>query len=127
MEKPRASGDGMTETPQDDETAGRRHSHWVGQGSYGSGVRSQVFEVVVRQAMAGAPWEYICEGPMQVNRITREEVIEEVRRRQGGDDHPTAGVPRNPLPSAGSGTVSLTLPLPVATHDDDEKSQLDWV
>ncbi len=35
-------------------------------GSYGSGVRAQVFEVIVRQALAGAPWKEICAGPMQV-------------------------------------------------------------
>lgn len=51
----------MTETPQDDENAGRRNSHW------------------------------------------------------------------SPLPSAGSGTVSLTLPLPTAPDDDDENPQFDWV
>ncbi len=52
------------------------------QGSYGSGVRAQVFEVIVRQALAGAPWKEICAGPMQVNNITPEEVEAEVRRRE---------------------------------------------
>ncbi len=51
-------------------------------GSYGSGVRQQVFEVIVRQALAGAPWREICAGPMQVNNITPEEVEAEVKRRQ---------------------------------------------
>lgn len=51
-------------------------------GSYGSGVRAQVFEVIVRQALAGAPWREICAGPMQVNNISPEEVEGEVRRRQ---------------------------------------------
>jgi hypothetical protein len=51
-------------------------------GSYGSGVRAQVFEVIVRQALAGAPWRDICAGPMSVNNITAEEVEAEVKRRQ---------------------------------------------
>ncbi|MBC7997832.1 MAG: hypothetical protein IAF58_07810 [Leptolyngbya sp.] len=53
-----------------------------GAGSYGSGVRAQVFEVIVRQALAGAPWREICAGPMQVNNITPDEVESEVKRRQ---------------------------------------------
>ncbi|HEY9714131.1 MAG TPA: hypothetical protein V6C72_11715, partial [Chroococcales cyanobacterium] len=53
----------------------------VAAGQVGSGVRQQVFEVIVRQAMAGAPWEAICQGPMQVNGITVEEVQREVARR----------------------------------------------
>jgi hypothetical protein len=51
-------------------------------GSYGSGVRAQVFEVIVRQALAGAPWREICAGPMSVNNITPDEVETEVKRRQ---------------------------------------------
>ncbi|MBU6453125.1 MAG: hypothetical protein KGS72_15185 [Cyanobacteria bacterium REEB67] len=51
-------------------------------GSYGSGVRAQVFEVIVRQALAGAPWREICAGPMQVNNISPDEVEGEVKRRQ---------------------------------------------
>lgn len=54
----------------------------TGSGSYGSGVRAQVFEVIVRQALAGAPWREICAGPMQVNNISPEEVEAEVKRRQ---------------------------------------------
>ncbi|MBI2809254.1 MAG: hypothetical protein HYX67_00270 [Candidatus Melainabacteria bacterium] len=50
-------------------------------GAYGLGVRSQVFEVIVRQAMAGAPWKEICQGPMQVNQITEAEIQAEVARR----------------------------------------------
>ncbi len=53
-----------------------------GPGSYGSGVRAQVFEVIVRQALAGAHWREICAGPMQVNNISPEEVEAEVKRRQ---------------------------------------------
>jgi RNA polymerase subunit RPABC4/transcription elongation factor Spt4 len=50
---------------------------------YGAGVREQVLEVIVRQALAGAPWREICAGPMQVNNITPQEVEAEVRRRMG--------------------------------------------
>lgn len=51
---------------------------------YGAGVRAQVFEVIVIQAMAGAPWQEICRGPMQINNITIEEVEEELQKRRGG-------------------------------------------
>lgn len=52
-------------------------------GSYGSGVRAQVFEVIVRQGIAGAPWREVCAGPMLVNGITPEEVEAEIKRRRG--------------------------------------------
>lgn len=52
------------------------------EGPYGRGVRAQVFEVIVRQALAGAPWREICAGPMQVNGISPDEVEAEVQRRQ---------------------------------------------
>src|SRR5580658_5414069 len=48
---------------------------------YGTGVRAQVFEVIVRQAISGAPWREICAGPMAVNKITEEEVQSEADRR----------------------------------------------
>ena len=51
---------------------------------YGAVMRAQVLEVVVRQAIAGAPWQEICRGPMEVNSITIEEVEEEVQKRRGG-------------------------------------------
>lgn len=50
-------------------------------GKFGAGVREQVLEVIVRQALAGAPWREICAGPMHVNNITAQEVEDEVRRR----------------------------------------------
>lgn len=53
---------------------------------YGSGVRAQVFEVIVRQALAGAPWREICAGPMQVNNIDPQEVEDEVNRRHSDSD-----------------------------------------
>lgn len=49
--------------------------------AYGEGVRAQVFEVIVRQAIAGAPWQEICKGPMQINNISAKEVEAEVKRR----------------------------------------------
>lgn len=54
----------------------------VAAGVYGAGVRAQVFEVIVRQGMAGAPWKEICLGPMQVNDISAKEVEAEIQRRQ---------------------------------------------
>ena len=36
----------------------------------GSRIREQVLEVIVRQALAGAPWREITAGPMSANRIT---------------------------------------------------------
>lgn len=49
---------------------------------YGDGVRSQVFEVIVRQGLAGAPWRMICSGPMQVNNISPDDVEAEIKRRR---------------------------------------------
>ena len=43
--------------------------------------RAEVFEVIVRQALAGAPWREICAGPMQVNNISPEKIEAEVQRR----------------------------------------------
>lgn len=65
-------------------TGGPTTQPFAGQqsGSYGMGVRQQVFEVIVRQALAGAPWREICAGPMQVNNISPDEVEAEVKRRQ---------------------------------------------
>lgn len=45
-----------------------------GEGRYGDYVRLLVFEVVVLQALAGAPWQEICALPMQVNNISQEDV-----------------------------------------------------
>jgi len=50
-------------------------------GAYGAGVRAQVFEVVVRQGIAGAPWKEICAGPLRVNNISEAEVEAEIARR----------------------------------------------
>ena len=48
----------------------------------GMTLRQQVLEVIVRQALAGAPWQEICAGPMQMQNITIEEVEEAVKRRK---------------------------------------------
>jgi hypothetical protein len=78
-------------------------------GSYGAGVRAQVFEVIVRQAMAGVAWQLICAGPMKVNSISTKEVEEEVRRRRGGGPS-TAGVPNRPAPTQPAGAFALPAP-----------------
>jgi hypothetical protein len=52
-----------------------------GSSAYGAGVRAQVFEVIVRQAIAGAEWRELCAGPMLVNNITVEEIEQELRER----------------------------------------------
>lgn len=49
-----------------------------------SPVRQQVFEIIVRQAMAGTPWKIICAAAMEFNGITADEVEEEVNRRRKG-------------------------------------------
>jgi hypothetical protein len=49
-------------------------------GPHESDVRAQVLEVIVKQALAGAPWREICAGPMQVTGITVEEVEAELER-----------------------------------------------
>ena len=41
-----------------------------------------VFEVVVRAALAGAPWKDIYAGVMEVNNIAPTKVEQEVERRQ---------------------------------------------
>lgn len=66
-------------------------------GSYGSGVREQVFEVIVRQAMAGAPWREISAGPMRVNNISEEQVDAEVARRRALLAPPPSVKPRGGL------------------------------
>jgi len=36
---------------------------------YRADIRERVFELIVRQAMAGVPWREICAGPMRMNEI----------------------------------------------------------
>jgi Ca-activated chloride channel family protein len=74
-----------------------------GEGSYGCGVRAQVFEVIVRQGMNGADWRQICAGPMQVNNITSDEVQQEIDRRlalQQGVQPPTSQPPTSQNPAS---------------------------
>lgn len=85
-------------------------------GKYGAGVRSQVFEVIVRQAMAGAPWQKICQGPMQVNNITKEEVEEELKRRGGGSPPASSIQPKRPSAPEGGATMTLSSPSQQATN-----------
>ena len=82
---------------------------------YRAGVREQVFEVIVRQALAGAPWQTLCAGPMEVNSITVAEVEEEIKRRGGGNEH-SAPVPRKPIRPDGSASIALPLPDPESTE-----------
>ena len=67
---------------------------------YGPFVRASVFEVIVRQAIAGAPWQEICSLPMQVNNITIEEVEEELQKRRSGGSWapPSSKAPKAPSP-----------------------------
>ncbi len=68
--------------PMSDKQANQSASFVSAVGSYGSGVRAQVFEVIVRQALAGTQWREICAVPMQSNNISPDEVEAEVKRRQ---------------------------------------------
>lgn len=54
----------------------------IGTGNYGTGIRSQVFEVIVRQALEGQPWRETCVGPMTLNAISVDEIEAEVDRRK---------------------------------------------
>lgn len=71
-----------------------RHVIWyqnrVGgnEGRYGAGVRDQVFEVIVRQAIAGSPWETLYGPVLAVNNIDPEDVREEVAHRAGVSNKP---------------------------------------
>lgn len=103
-------------------------------GSHARGVRSQVFEVIVRQALIGAPWRELCAGPMKVNGITKEEIEEELHRRGGGDNQ-SAPVPRAPKPSNPGRSIDLTQPSASeqlsacndAIHSLSQKSDLNLV
>jgi tetratricopeptide (TPR) repeat protein len=45
-------------------------------------LRQAVMEIVVKQAVAGAPWKELCRGPMEINGITEAEIEAEVSRRK---------------------------------------------
>lgn len=88
----------------------------------GSGLRQQVFEVIVRQAMIGAPWREICAGPMLVNRIAEAEVEAEVRRRTDDDNGmQSAYVPKKPNQPYDQSSNKLALPT---TEDEQPESDL---
>jgi len=82
-------------------------------GTYGSGIRSQVFEVIVRKAMSGEPWRETCLAPMRVNNITAEEVAREVDRRQA--------MARSSSPSSGA---AIGAPQPVAPGKSPDPKSL---
>lgn len=48
---------------------------------YGDGGKRQVLEVIVRQALAGAPWRVICAGPLAVNALEHCDIFKEMVRR----------------------------------------------
>ncbi len=45
-------------------------------------LRQAVLEVVVKQALVGAPWRELCKGPMEINGISESEIEAEVVRRR---------------------------------------------
>jgi tetratricopeptide (TPR) repeat protein len=45
-------------------------------------LRQAVFDIVVKQAVAGAPWKDLCRGPLEINGITEAEIEAEVGRRK---------------------------------------------
>ena len=57
-------------------------------GTYGTGVRAQILELTVRQALTGANWKESCAKVMQANHITVEEVEHEVQKRLALHPHP---------------------------------------
>jgi hypothetical protein len=87
-------------------------------GQYGRRIREQVFEVIVGQAMSGAPWREICSGPMQVNQISVAEIEAEVRRRQAEirgreadeDGGQPSRVPKKPKQPDDDSSNQLALP-----------------
>ncbi len=76
-----------------------RHVIWyqnrVGgnEGRYGAGVRDQVLEVIVRQAIAGAPWERLFGQILSVNNIDPDEVREELAHRSDVSSKPRTKKP----------------------------------
>lgn len=60
-------------------------------------VRALVFLVIVRQALAGAPWQELCAGVMQTNNITQQEVIDELHNQPPADE-PLAAAAAIPRP-----------------------------
>jgi hypothetical protein len=93
-------------------------------GSYGSGVRAQVFEVIVRQALAGAPWREICAGPMQVNNIQPEEVEEEIRKRRGDDSGSDKSAPKK-KPDGGGGPMEQAAATSISMEVDGIRQTLE--
>ncbi len=91
-----------------------RQSSQAGSGRYGAGVRAQVFEVVVRQGMQGAPWRSICAGPMAVNNISADEVQAEIDRRRGkmGGQHAKKDDEKPPRKGTGGSSKAPKKPFP---------------
>lgn len=54
-----------------------------GKKSENLGERDRIFELVVNQAMKGAPWQSLYTGALTSNKIRPEEIEAEIRRRKG--------------------------------------------
>ena len=84
--------------------------------------RDQILEKIVKLVIfdPDASWDIIYEESIAEHEITKKEVEEEVRKRLGGDQPPSHGatVPKHPLPSEGSGSISL--PRPKNSEDENE-------
>lgn len=82
--------------------------------------RDQTLEKIVKLVIfdPDASWEIIYEEAVARHEITKKEVKEEIRKRLGGDQPPFhgAGVPKHPLPSEGSGNISI--PCPEKSEDE---------
>jgi hypothetical protein len=90
---------------------------------YGTALRDQVFEVVVRHALAGAPWKEICAGPMFVNDIDPLEVEAEVSRRKGLPSGPALqSVADAPAPAKKPGTL-LKFPRPNSGKEKPKETE----
>src|SRR5262249_48907365 len=49
-------------------------------------VKNMVLEVIVKQALAGAPWKDTCVGPMSIHKISVKEVEAELNKRRGAKE-----------------------------------------
>ena len=83
--------------------------------------RDQILEKIVKLVVSDpdVSWDMIYEEAVTKYQITKKEVEEEIRKHLGGDQPPSHGapVPKHPLPSEGSGSISL--PLPKDKSDED--------
>lgn len=88
----------------------------VGAAHYVSGVVKQIFEVIVRQGMAGAPWNEICKGPMMLNNIEEREVESEIEWRAAGKPPRGYDAVRDDLPPEKKSIRGNCLIIPINGH-----------